>query len=172
MRVSYAIGRSRPDLARHAGLVAIQLSVIVGIGAACTLMTVPETLMHRMLGNVDPATVTMTAALLPIAAALQFLEAVQSAAGGALSGLRDAKGPLLISALGAWVVGIPVGLLLAHWGDMSVRGMWLGLVVGASLTTALYLARLRTMLARQRIRSQQAFKAVALAPAPAPSRPT
>ncbi|HEY6434695.1 MAG TPA: MATE family efflux transporter [Acetobacteraceae bacterium] len=169
MRVSYAIGRARPDAARHTALVAIQLSAVVGIGVAGILVMVPATLLHRMLGNVDAATIATAAALLPIAAALQFLEAVQSAAGGALSGLRDAKGPLFISALGAWLVGIPVGVLLAHWAHMSVAGMWLGLVVGASLTTALYLARLRSMLARQRITSPPAINAaVALAPATSP----
>ena len=169
MRVSYAIGRARPDAARHTAVVALQLSAMVGIGVAGLLVMVPATLLHRMLGNVDVATIATAAALLPIAAALQFLEAVQSAAGGALSGLRDAKGPLLISAVGAWVVGIPVGLLLAHWANMSVAGIWLGLVVGASLTTALYLARLRRMLTRQRIMSPPAINAaVALAPAPSP----
>lgn len=166
MRVSHAVGRARPDQARHAGRVAIQLSAVIGVLVATALIVAPGAIARRVLGEADPANVASAAALLPIAAALQFFETVQSAAGGALSGLRDAKGPLAISVLGAWVVGVPVGMLLAYQADLSVRGMWLGLAVGAGLTTILYLARLRRMLARQRIGLPPAVSGTAPVPSP------
>ncbi|HEY2131848.1 MAG TPA: hypothetical protein VGH36_02560 [Acetobacteraceae bacterium] len=80
---------------------------------------------------------------------MQFLEGVQSGAGGALSGLRDARGSLLISIGGAWIVGVPAGMVLARAMAAPVEGMWLGLVLGACLRTALYLPRLGRTMSRQ-----------------------
>jgi MATE family multidrug resistance protein len=149
MRVSYALGEAAPDRARRAGWIAIQLATLVGALVAGALIAAPLGVAGWLLGDGDPAGVAAAAALLPVAAWLQFLEAVQSAAGGALNGLRDAKGPLLISILGAWIVGMPAGLLLSRLTEASVDGMWWGLVVGGCVTTCLYLSRFRRTMARE-----------------------
>ncbi len=81
-------------------------------------------------------------------ACLLILDAVQSAAGGALNGLRDAKGPLLIAVAGSWGVGVPAGLLLAGRAAVPAAGMWWGLALGTAAAAALSLARLYWALAR------------------------
>ncbi|MFI4994749.1 MAG: MATE family efflux transporter [Hyphomicrobiales bacterium] len=149
MRVSYAIGASAPDRARHAGWIAIQLAAGVSLVVAGALIAERLSVARWVLGDTDPAGVLAAAALLPVAACLQFLEGVQSAAGGALSGLRDAKGPLLIAIFGSWIVGMPAGILLARLAAAPVNGMWWGLAVGGCLTTCLYLFRLRRKMARK-----------------------
>jgi MATE family multidrug resistance protein len=149
MRVSYAMGRAAPERARHAGWIAIQLATMAGALVAGALIAVPLSVAGWVLGDADPAGVLAAAALLPVAACLQFLEAVQSAAGGALSGLRDAKGPLLISILGSWIIGMPAGLLLSRLTQVPVNGLWCGLVVGGCVTTCLYLSRFRRKMAQE-----------------------
>jgi multidrug resistance protein, MATE family len=148
MRVSYAVGAARPHRARRAGWIAIQLSATVSAAIAALIITERLSVARWVLGDADPAGIAAAAALLPVAACLQFLEGVQSAAGGALSGLRDARGPLLISIVGAWFVGMPAGLLLARLTAAPVDGMWYGLLIGACLTTCLYLDRYRRKLVR------------------------
>ena len=88
--------------------------------------------------------------MLPLAAALLLLEGVQSAASGALSGLRDARGTLVIAVVGGWAVGLPLGLALAMVLASPVIGLWTGLCVGWLLATALTLGRLRMRLAARR----------------------
>jgi MATE family multidrug resistance protein len=149
MRVSYAMGAAAPERASHAGWIAIQLATAVGALVAGALIAAPLGLAGWVLGDADRAGILAVAALLPVAACLQFLEAVQSAAGGALSGLRDAKGPLLISILGSWLVGMPAGLLLSRLTEAPVNGLWCGLVVGGCVTTCLYLSRFRRRMAQE-----------------------
>lgn len=110
---------------------------------AAALLTAPTLVARWVLGDGDPAGVAAAATLLPIAGCLLFLEGVQSAAGGALSGMRDATGPLLIAIIGSWAVGMPLGILLAWTTATPVLGLWGGLMVGGCLTTLLYLIRFR-----------------------------
>jgi MATE family multidrug resistance protein len=143
VRVSAAIGAGAPRRARHAAVVALCLASAVSAAVAATIMLIPSTIAGWVLGRADVTGVAAAAALLPIAAVLLFLDGVQSAAGGALAGLRDARGPLLIAIFGGWGVGLPAGMLLARHVGLPAAGMWGGLVIGAVLTTALYLHRLR-----------------------------
>jgi MATE family multidrug resistance protein len=149
MRVSTAIGAASPARARQAGWIAIQLALGVSALVAAAVLIAPATLAGWVLGKGDAIGLRAAVGVLPIAALLLFLEGVQSAAGGALSGLRDAKGPLLIAIIGSWGVGMPLGFALAWAASSPAQGMWWGLAIGAGLTTCLYLARLRRKLASE-----------------------
>lgn len=147
MRVSYALGAATPHRASRAGWIAIQLSTCVSALIAAGVMTAPSVLARWVFGHADASGSAAAAALLPVAAWMVVLDGVQSGAGGALSGLRDARGPLLISIVGSWAVGLPAGLLLARLTPTPVIGMWCGLVAGGCLTTCLYLHRFRSKMA-------------------------
>ncbi len=152
MRVSYALGAGTPRRAKHSGWVAIQLATVVSALLVAALLAEPTRIARWVLGNDDPVSVAAAAALLPLAACLLFLEGVQSAAGGALSGMQDAKGPLLIAIIGSWAVGMPLAILLAWATVTPALGLWIGLVIGGCLTTILYLVRFRQEIAlRQRM---------------------
>jgi len=130
MRVSYALGAGVPHRARHAGWIAIQLATAISVLLVAALVTEPMQIARWVLGNNDPGSVAAAAKLLPVAACLLFLEGVQSAAGGALSGMQDAKGPLLIAITGSWAVGMPLAILLAWMTATPALGFWVGLVIG------------------------------------------
>jgi hypothetical protein len=55
----------------------------------------------------------------------------------------DGKAPLVISLIGSWGIGLPIGALLASYMDNSVVGLWLGLGIGSAFTTGLYLLRFK-----------------------------
>src|SRR5690606_2079888 len=121
--------------------------ILVNLATAAAIAARPEWIARQVLGDADPAGLLAAAALLPLAACLQFLEGIQSAAGGALSGMRDARGPLVIAIAGSWAVGLPLGVLLAWTVHSPPLGLWTGLAAGSGLTTLLYLARLRRKMA-------------------------
>ncbi len=149
MRVSYALGAGVPHRAKHAGWIAIQLATAISVLLVAALVTEPMQIARWVLGNNDPGSVAAAAKLLPVAGYLLFLEGVQSAAGGALSGMQDAKGPLLIAVAGSWAVGMPLAILLAWMTATPELGLWVGLVIGGCLTTILYLIRFRQKIALQ-----------------------
>jgi len=148
-RVSYALGAGVPHHAEHAGWIAIQLATAISALLVAGLLTEPTLVARWVLGNNDPGSVATAARLLPIAACLLFLEGVQSAAGGALNGMQDAKGPLLIAVAGSWAVGMPLAILLAWMTTTPALGLWIGLVIGGCLTTILHLIRFRQKIALQ-----------------------
>jgi len=148
MRVGYALGAGMPHQAARSGWIAIQLSTLVSALVAVAMVADPHAVAGWFLGDEDPAGIAAAVAVLPLAACLQFLEGVQSAAGGALSGMRDARGPLLISIAGSWVIGMPLGILWAWTTHAPAQGLWSGLALGGCLTTILYLLRFRKRISR------------------------
>ena len=146
-RVGAAIGSGRRDQAGFIGLIAVQLSFMISGLLGVGVFVAPMTMAALILGDADPKAIAEAGALLPFAGVLLTLEGVQSALGGALSGMRDARGPLIIALVGAWGVGFPVGISLAHVTSVPVMGMWAGLVLGACMTTVLYGIRFRRKVA-------------------------
>ncbi|MFC0407459.1 MATE family efflux transporter [Roseomonas elaeocarpi] len=147
MRVGFAAGAGEAGQARHSARVAIQLALLSALLPAALLLSAPGWVAGWFLTGADPAAQALAASLLPLAAALLVGESLQSAAGGALSGLRDGRGPLLIAVAGSWGVALPLGTLLSWTGTAPVPFFWTGLVAGGALTAALSLLRLQQRLA-------------------------
>jgi MATE family multidrug resistance protein len=147
-RVGYALGTNQADGAARSARIALQLSLLIGGTVSAIVVLAPSQIASAILGPASPETLEAVLALLPAVAAFLLLEIVMSAMGGALSGLRDAKGPLVIAVLGAWVVGLPLGFFLASVDTVPALGLWLGFLVGATLTALMLFLRLR---ARMRI---------------------
>ena len=82
----------------------------------------------------DPRVQEMAAALILVAAAFQFSDAMQIVSAGALRGIDDVKGPAWIAFGAYWVVSIPLGWMLAFPGRWGVTGMWWGITAGLTLT--------------------------------------
>ncbi len=83
----------------------------------------------------DPAVLEMASALLIVAAAFQFCDALQIIAAGALRGLDDVHTPAWVAFWAYWVVSIPLGWVLAIKLGMGVTGMWWGITLGLTITS-------------------------------------
>jgi len=80
--------------------------------------------------------------LLVAAAFLQIFDATYITAQGALRGLKDVNGPLLIS-FSFWIVGLPAAWMLGMaWGFGAV-GLWWGMIMGVAATAILLMWRFR-----------------------------
>jgi MATE family multidrug resistance protein len=55
---------------------------------------------------------------------------LQVASAAMLRGLHDARLPALIGFVSYWLVGLPVGALLAFQVGLGARGVWWGLAAG------------------------------------------
>lgn len=101
---------------------------------ALVYLAIPTEVLGLFMDTGDRAALVIAMALLAVAAFQQFVDSAQNIGIGLLRGLHDTSSSFVITIVGYWVVGFPVGLLLAYVADLEAVGMWLGLSAG--LTTA------------------------------------
>ena len=131
VRVGQAIGRGDVPGARRAAFSAYGLGIgFMAVAASCFFLF-PEFFVH--IYTRDPQLVQMGVSLLVIGAAFQLSDGTQTIAIGSLRGAADTRFPMLVSAVAYWLVGLPVGYLLAFRFGMGPRGLWWGLTLGLTL---------------------------------------
>jgi MATE family multidrug resistance protein len=147
-RVGLAIGGGDRAGAARAGWSAVALGAAFMAGMAVTLVLASPFIAWAFLDATDPRAAEVAAlgaTLLVIAGFFQLGDGIQVVAAGALRGLKDTRVPMLFAALGYWVLGLPVGLALAHPAGFGPPGVWVGLGVGLAIVAGLMLLRWRRL---------------------------
>ena len=78
---------------------------------------------------------------LTVAAAFQFVDAVQVVAAGALRGLQDTRVPMWIAIFSYWLPGFGLAAGLGLGTDLEGVGIWIGLATGLIVASILLLRR-------------------------------
>ena len=148
--VGRAVGRQDSAGARRAATAGLVLGGAFMTTSAAIFLLAPGGLAR--LYTSEAAVVLLASSLIPIAGIFQVSDGLQVVAAGILRGVGDTRVPAIANAAGFWVLGIPVGLLLAFRGSQGTRGLWWGLAVGLG-AVAIFLVgrvglRLRGTLAR------------------------
>ncbi|MFC7554751.1 MATE family efflux transporter [Pseudoroseomonas wenyumeiae] len=144
-RVGLAAGaEDRPGI-RRAGWTAIGLAAGFMASTALVLLLVPGFLAALFLPPDLVETRRLAATLLMVAGLFQLADGVQVAAAGALRGLKDTRLPLLYAALGYWVLGLPVGMLLGFTAGLGPVGIWFGLAAGLAAVALMMTLRWRRL---------------------------
>jgi multidrug resistance protein, MATE family len=81
----------------------------------------------------EAGVITIAAAIFFVFAFSQVMDGVQSTMTGALRGLSDTGFPAMVSLLAYWVLGLPLGWVLAHPVGMGPAGVWAGFVIALGL---------------------------------------
>lgn len=89
--------------------------------------------------------VEMAAGLLVIAGFFQLSDGLQVVGLGALRGLSDVKIPTLVTLVAYWIIGLPLGYILAFWWGLAELGIWIGLLIGLTLTAGMLLFRFHSI---------------------------
>jgi MATE family multidrug resistance protein len=79
----------------------------------------------------------MAANLLLIAALFQLSDGVQCVSLGILRGINDTKIPTVFTIIAYWVIGIPIGWVLAKYFNLGLYGIWFGLSLGLTFSAVL-----------------------------------
>lgn len=149
VRVGLAAGRGDAAASALASRASLLLGVLCTLATAAVLLAIPEHLIGAFLDPAEPETAAVIATgatFLAVAALFQLADGAQVIAMGCLRGLKDTRVPMLIAAVGYWLVGVPLSLLLGfHWG-MDGVGIWLGLAGGLAAAAVMLVLRLRGQL--------------------------
>ncbi len=128
VRVGQAIGRNAPGEAASAGWTAI----LLGAGCMAVFSAVLLLFPHAIAGafTTDSAVIAATVPLLFVAALFQFFDGLQITATGALRGAGNTHAGLIVQIVGYWIIGLPIGYILAFRLHHGAVGLWLGLCAG------------------------------------------
>ena len=143
VRVGNAVGRRDPLGVRLAARAGLALSLGTQTVSASLMLLVPAWIAG--IYTDDTAVIAIAVELLFLAAIFQFSDGIQVVCAGILRGLNDTRVPMLITIVAYWLVGLPLGILLAFRYDLGPRGMWMGLIAGLTTAAILLGWRYRTM---------------------------
>jgi MATE family multidrug resistance protein len=96
----------------------------------------------------DPDVIKMSASLLIVAGLFQLSDGIQVVGLGALRGMSDVKIPTLVTLIAYWVIGLPLGYVLAFVYGFEELGIWYGLLIGLTLTGVMLLYRFNSLSAQ------------------------
>jgi len=146
VRVGNQLGRNNIRGLRDAGFTAfIMVAMFMSI-SALLFIVLREFLPSLYID--DPAVIKLSASLLIIAGFFQLSDGVQVLGLGALRGMADVKVPTIVTLVAYWVIGLPLGYVLAFTYGLNEEGIWYGLLTGLTVTGALLLYRFHSLSAR------------------------
>jgi MATE family multidrug resistance protein len=142
VRVGFHWGGQSPLGMRRATLLAggLAFAAVLVIGGG--IGAFPERL--AALYTHDPPAAAVATAVLAVIPVFLLFRSLPFVLQGALQGVLDTKFPAALAIVCDWLLGIPLGLLLAFRADLGAPGMYLGLAGGSAVRGAILIARLRS----------------------------
>jgi MATE family multidrug resistance protein len=151
--VGQHMGRGLPARARRIGYTGI--AVCGSIAATVGVLTwfAAPWIAHAYTG--DPAVVGLATSLLAVSAFLQAGDGTQSAAAGALRGLKDTRVPMLLNGLIYWGIGFVLAWFLGLRAGFGALGIWAGLASALCVAAVVLSLRFRAVI-RRHVRADEA----------------
>ena len=143
IRTSNAFGRNDWRHVRLIGKTTIGMALCYGTFCAIAFICLRRYL--PLLFTHDMEVLKITATLLLFAAIFQISDSTQAISAGLLRGIKDVKTPTFFVALAYWIVGLPIGCLLAFYFHMKAMGIWIGFIIGLTISALLLSSRFKKM---------------------------
>lgn len=158
VRVSNELGAGNPKAAKLSVAVNVVTSTVFGvIFAVATLVTKYQ---FPKMFTTDPTVMKETTKLVYFLAAYILINSVQPVLHGVAVGAGWQSTVAWINTICYYIVGLPIGGLLGFKSSLGVQGIWLGVIIGIVLQTAVLLFilyrtnwRKEALQAEERVRS-------------------
>jgi len=128
VRVGLAAGAGDHQAVRLRGRagIAIALCWAVASAAAMAFAAGPIVALYTPVESVA----TLAIRLLTLAALFQLFDSIQAVTNGALRGIKDTRGPMLVTIVAYWCIGMPLAAGLAFATSLGPAGVWIGFIAG------------------------------------------
>ena len=134
-RVGYHIGKKNLSQARQTGFMGIAFGMVLSIFTATTMIVFYQSLIGVF--SSDEFVLGVASQLIFLAAIFQLSDGIQVNASGALRGMKDTNVPMIICIIAYWVIGFPVGYIIAEYAGWGVEGYWIAIICGLTISAAL-----------------------------------
>ncbi len=144
VRVGRAVGAGKPQAMARAGWTAVALGIGFAFVPAAAFWFLGGAIVDLFLDTARPEnrlTIELAISFLAIAALFQFADATLATAMGALRGLKDTRGPMLIALAGYLGLGLTSAALFGVYLGFGGQAVWISLAVGVSVVGALLVWR-------------------------------
>lgn len=145
IRVGFHVGAGDRDGARRVAMTAVKLSLLYAMALSVILVGLRDFLVG--VYTTDPAVIGIAANLMIFIALYQIVDDTIATMEGTLRGYKDTRVPMVFSLVGYWLVGLPLGHVLAQgWFGLpaiGVYGYWTGMTIGMLLVAICLGMRLR-----------------------------
>lgn len=128
IRVGYELGRGDYSLARFAGFTAIKLGAAYMSLCALGFFFLRHWFPTFYVSDQD--VIEWAAKFFIVVAIFEIFDGIQAVAIGALRGMSDTQWPSFIAFFAYWIMGLPLGYLLAFHLGVGPVGIWIGLLIG------------------------------------------
>jgi MATE family multidrug resistance protein len=146
IRVGQAFGMgSQPKIIR-AGTVSLTLAIVFMSITCILFLTMNHFLVRLYIQDIE--VVGIATSLLIIGGFFQLSDGIQVVSLGILRGIEDVNIPTVIALIAYWVIGLPVGYVLAFTFGMNVQGIWIGLLAGLTVSAVWLTLRFYKLSAR------------------------
>ncbi|WP_456279127.1 MATE family efflux transporter [Bacillus sp. AK128] len=139
--VGFEIGAKRTRDAKQYSYMGIGLALGFSIITGIILILFNDVI--ATMYSTDMAVITLAQHFLIYAIFFQLSDAVGAPIQGALRGYKDVNTTLVLSLISFWIIGLPLGYVLATYTDFQAFGYWIGLSSGLTAGAILLFLRLR-----------------------------
>jgi MATE family multidrug resistance protein len=139
IRVGYFLGLKDFNSMRRAAFTLIAMAMVVMLAWAMLFIFGRHILPDLYIDDVD--VISLTSTLLIVAAFFQLSDGMQVVCAGALRGLQDVKVPTVYIFVAYWIIGLPLGYYAGFHLNLGPNGIWIGLLIGLTLTASAMLYR-------------------------------
>jgi MATE family multidrug resistance protein len=126
-RVGNCLGANETSKAKNASSVAVRLGLAVGLFNFVVLICIKD--YWGWVWTKDAKVVSIVSEILPLAAVFQFSDSFGAVGGGILRGSGRQRSGALINLAGYYILGLPIGVVLAFSFNHGLKGLWEGLTV-------------------------------------------
>lgn len=138
--VGYEVGARRYHDAQQYSYLGISIALAVGLIFAVGLTAFNSQI--ASLYTEDLTVLELVRNFLAYAIFFQLSDAVAAPIQGALRGYKDVKITLVMAIVSYWLIGMPVGYILANYSSLQAYGYWVGFIVGLAVGAVVLLLRL------------------------------
>ncbi|AIF42659.1 MATE family efflux transporter [Virgibacillus sp. SK37] len=138
--IGFELGGQRLKDARIYGYIGISGGLFIALFAGAVLYVTRDWVAE--LYNSNPEVIELTKHFINYAIFFQLADAFGAPIQGALRGYKDVNVTLILALISYWVIGLPVGWVLANYTSLEPFGYWVGIIVGLSCGAIALLARL------------------------------
>ncbi|KKI90187.1 multidrug transporter MatE [Bacillus sp. SA1-12] len=147
--VGHEVGAKRLKDAKQYSYIGISMAVLLSsLSAACIYFFRPEV---ASIYTSDPVVLKLTQEFLLYAIFFQLSDAIAAPIQGTLRGYKDVNVTFIMALISYWVIGLPVGYLLASYTKLDAFGFWIGLITGLAAGAIGLSIRLRMIQKRNEI---------------------